>query len=166
MKKSSVVATQIGKLVVVANQDGIEAVGFPNRERDLKSSIIKETLDLAVEKKINSHIFRAEKQLKEYFEGKRQNFDLDLAPTRGTPFQKRVWKALCGIPFGQTRSYADVALKVGSPKAMRAVGLANKRNPIAIIVPCHRVIGKSGALVGYDGGLHRKTKLLKHEGAL
>jgi len=101
-------------------------------------------------------------QLREYFAGHRRAFDLPLGPT-GTGFQQRVWTALCAIPFGQTRSYGQVAAAIGRPAASRAVGAANGRNPIAIIVPCHRVIGADGSLAGYGGGLPRKRKLLDLE---
>jgi methylated-DNA-[protein]-cysteine S-methyltransferase len=107
--------------------------------------------------------FRAvERQLREYFQGKRTAFEIRLHP-KGTPFQKAVWKALLDIPYGQTRSYGDIAKAVGRPKAVRAVGLANGRNPLPIIVPCHRVIGANGRLVGYGGGLPVKQALLDRE---
>ncbi len=101
-------------------------------------------------------------QLQEYFTGKRTTFDLELDPV-GTAFQKRVWKLLLQIPFGQTRSYGALAQQLGQPTASRAVGMANARNPIAIIVPCHRVIGTSGKLTGYAGGLDMKERLLAFE---
>lgn len=101
-------------------------------------------------------------QLDEYFIGKRRVFDLPLSFV-GTGFQKRVWKALTRIPFGETRSYGEVAESIRKPLAMRAVGGANNKNPIAIIVPCHRVIGADGKLVGYGGGLAKKKWLLNHE---
>jgi methylated-DNA-[protein]-cysteine S-methyltransferase len=103
-------------------------------------------------------------QFAEYFAGERTRFDLPLAPA-GTPFQRRVWDALCEIPYGETISYGELARRVGSPGAFRAVGLANGRNPLAIIVPCHRVIGADGRLTGYGGGLDRKRWLLEHEAA-
>ena len=107
--------------------------------------------------------FRAvQRQLREYFQGKRTTFDLTLHP-KGTPFQKAVWKALAAIPYGETRSYGDIAKAVGRPAAVRAVGLANGRNPLPIVVPCHRVIGASGRLVGYGGGLAVKQALLDRE---
>jgi methylated-DNA-[protein]-cysteine S-methyltransferase len=107
--------------------------------------------------------FRAvERQLREYFQGKRTEFNLRLHP-KGTPFQKAVWQALLRIPYGETRSYGDIARAVGRPAAVRAVGLANGRNPLPIVVPCHRVIGASGKLVGYGGGLQVKQALLDRE---
>lgn len=101
-------------------------------------------------------------QLAEYFAGDRRDFDLALAPS-GTPFQRRVWSALEEIPYGQTRSYRDIAERIGSPKAVRAVGLANGRNPISVVVPCHRVVGANGSLTGYGGGLANKQLLLDLE---
>lgn len=103
-------------------------------------------------------------QLAAYFAGELTEFDLDYELV-GTPFQLAVWHALETIPYGETRSYGEVARDVGNPQASRAVGLANGRNPIAIVVPCHRVIGASGGLVGYGGGLHRKVRLLELERA-
>jgi methylated-DNA-[protein]-cysteine S-methyltransferase len=103
------------------------------------------------------------RQLEEYFAGERTRFDLRLAP-RGTPFQSRVWKALLEVGYGRTASYGEIARAIGRPEASRAVGAANGKNPIAIIVPCHRIIGSSGSLVGYAGGLPRKKWLLAHEG--
>jgi methylated-DNA-[protein]-cysteine S-methyltransferase len=104
----------------------------------------------------------ARQQLTDYFAGKRQEFELPLA-AQGTTFQQRVWQELQEIPFGQTWSYGELARRIGQPNASRAVGLANGKNPISIIVPCHRVIGSSGKLVGYGGGLERKTWLLQLE---
>jgi methylated-DNA-[protein]-cysteine S-methyltransferase len=104
----------------------------------------------------------AREELTAYYAGTLQEFKVPLAP-QGTPFQQRVWKALLEIPFGETESYGQLARRIGAPNAARAVGLANGRNPIAIIIPCHRVIGSSGALVGYGGGLPRKKWLLEHE---
>jgi len=102
-------------------------------------------------------------QLDEYFRHKRQTFEIALAP-RGTPFQTKVWHALLEIPYGQTASYKDIARAIGHPRAFRAVGLANGRNPIPIIIPCHRVIRTNGELGGFSSGLHIKRWLLKHEG--
>lgn len=105
----------------------------------------------------------AEAQLREYFAGARRTFDLPLAP-HGTAFQQRVWTALRAIPYGETRTYGELAAAIGSPNASRAVGMANHRNPIPIIIPCHRVIGANGTLTGYAGGLEIKRKLLALEG--
>jgi methylated-DNA-[protein]-cysteine S-methyltransferase len=102
-------------------------------------------------------------QLTEYFAGARRSFELDLQ-ARGTPFQQRVWKALRAIPYGRTISYGELAQRIGNPRAVRAVGRANGANPIAVIIPCHRVIGANGTLTGYGGGLDRKAKLLALEG--
>jgi methylated-DNA-[protein]-cysteine S-methyltransferase len=104
----------------------------------------------------------AVEQLSAYFAGELTRFDVDLE-LGGTEFQRRVWSALLTIPYGQTRSYGEIAAEIGSPGAARAVGLANGRNPIAIIVPCHRVIGSGGGLTGYGGGIERKTRLLEME---
>ena len=101
-------------------------------------------------------------QLREYFAGRRDAFDFPMR-LEGTPFQRSVWRALAGIPFGETRSYADIARRIGRPKAVRAVGAANGANPIAVVIPCHRVIGADGSLTGYGGGLPRKRWLLAHE---
>jgi methylated-DNA-[protein]-cysteine S-methyltransferase len=101
-------------------------------------------------------------QLKEYFDGKRTQFSLPMNPD-GTDFQKRVWQELKEIPFGKTKSYQEIANQLGDPKVIRAAASANGKNPIAIIIPCHRVIGSDGSLTGYAGGLHRKRWLLDHE---
>jgi methylated-DNA-[protein]-cysteine S-methyltransferase len=111
----------------------------------------------------NDKAFRfAREQLKAYFAGKLQKFELTLA-SEGSAFQRSVWKALCQIPFAETESYGGLAKRIGNPNASRAVGLANGKNPIGIIVPCHRVIGANGSLTGYGGGLPRKQWLLAHE---
>lgn len=108
---------------------------------------------------------RARAQLEEYLAGRRRSFDLPLAPI-GTQFQRKVWEALTRIPYGETRSYKQIAEAVGCPRGCRAVGLANNRNPISIMIPCHRVIGADGRLVGYGGGLPLKKALLRLEGSL
>lgn len=104
----------------------------------------------------------AVRQLREYFEGAREVFDLPLEP-EGTPFQREVWAALSAIPFGETTSYSEIATRIGRPDAVRAVGSANGQNPIPIIIPCHRVIGADGSLMGFGGGLPMKKWLLRHE---
>lgn len=102
------------------------------------------------------------RQLTAYFAGKLRNFDVPVSP-QGTPFQQQVWRALCDIPYGETTSYGELATRIGNPKAVRAVGLANGSNPISIIIPCHRVIGSNGSLTGYGGGLPVKQALLALE---
>ena len=109
-------------------------------------------------------IRQARVELEEYFQVKRREFTVPME-LQGTPFQLRVWQALREIPYGQTRTYAEVAQAIGSPKAVRAVGLANSKNPISILVPCHRVIGANGKLTGYAGGLQNKAMLLELEKA-
>lgn len=104
----------------------------------------------------------ATRQLREYFSGARRDFDLKLEP-EGTVFQKKVWEALLEVPYGETRSYGEIAKAIGNPKAARAVGMANNRNPISIIIPCHRIVGADGSLTGYGGGLDKKTYLLELE---
>jgi len=145
----------IGPLVLSAHNDQLVGLHLPGSDDPPPDGIAKKTPILA----------RTAKQLAEYFAGKRTRFELDLAP-EGTAFQRRVWDALLEIPFGVTRSYGEIAHRIGRPAASRAVGAANGRNPIAIIIPCHRVIGSNGALTGFGGGLPAKTFLLKHERAL
>jgi methylated-DNA-[protein]-cysteine S-methyltransferase len=110
-------------------------------------------------------VLEAVRQVAEYFSGQRQVFDLDLA-LHGTAFQERVWQQLLKVPYGQAATYQEIANALNKPKAVRAVGAANGQNPISIIVPCHRIIGSDGKLVGYGGGLWRKEWLLRHEGYL
>ena len=143
--------TPIGKMGVAETDGAISHILFDG-EKISKDFEVKET------KIIKS----ASKQLKEYFSGKRKDFDLPLF-LDGTPFQVSVWKALQTIPFGETRSYKDIAVQVGCPKGPRAVGLANNRNKIPIVIPCHRVIGTNGKLVGFGGGLPTKQFLLDLE---
>ncbi len=124
---------------------------------------ITETVaDYGVKSALSDVVFQ---QLEEYFNGKRKRFDFRYK-LAGTDFQQKVWRQLTKIPYGQTRSYKDIAIAIGRPSAYRAVGTANNKNPLSIVVPCHRVIGSGGKLVGYAGGLATKLKLLKLEGAL
>ena len=118
--------------------------------------------DQGSSEKIPEILLQTEKQLKEYFSGKRQKFNLKLTP-KGTDFQKRVWNLLKEIPYGSTTTYNELALKLGSATYTRAVGMANSKNPIPIIIPCHRVIGVNGKMVGFAGGIHRKKILLLNE---
>jgi len=146
----------VGKLRLVASEKGLVAILW---EHDNPHPI---RLDDPPDDDRQPILVETERQLKEYFAGKRQDFSIPL-DMRGTPFQKSVWEALMAIPFGETRSYGQVAKQLGRPKAMRAVGAANGRNPIPIVVPCHRVIGSSGELTGFGGGLAAKARLLKIE---
>lgn len=123
-----------------------------------------EKADTAVDAGVRTDLTElAAAQLAAYFSGKRQYFTVPYRFTKGTVFQRQVWDALCEIPYGQTRSYQDIAVRIGRPKAVRAVGMANHMNPLAILVPCHRVIGKNGGLTGYGGGLAMKKFLLDLE---
>jgi len=149
--------TPIGYAEITADGDAIIGVELVNdvAQKDLLES---EKVDSPLLKKFVS-------ELDEYFNGDRQTFSVKLE-ARGTDFQKKVWMALRQIPYGKTFSYQDIAVAIGNPKAVRAVGLANSKNPHWVVVPCHRVIGKSGKLTGYAGGLDRKKWLLEHEKAL
>src|SRR5256885_16873393 len=148
----------IGELLITASDSGLTGVWFPGTGegaarpddgRGPASAVLARTCE----------------QLAEYFAGRRTTFDIPLDPL-GTAFQLRVWDALRAIPYGATLSYSDLARRLGDVRATRAVGAANGRNPIPIIVPCHRVVGANGALTGFGGGLDRKRWLLEHEGAL
>jgi methylated-DNA-[protein]-cysteine S-methyltransferase len=147
----------VGLLRLVGSVRGLAAVLWedddPNRVR-VKDYVLDDNHPVLLD---------AEKQLKEYFAGTRKEFALKLDPL-GTDFQQEVWKALAAIPYGETRTYSDIARGIGKLKAVRAVGAANGRNPISIIVPCHRVIGASGELTGFAGGLEAKACLLSLEG--
>jgi len=148
----------IGELVITASASGLTGVWFPGV--DLPGVEADDE-----RKPPSSHLARACEQLAEYFAKARTAFDLPLDPP-GTPFQRRVWSALRIIPYGTTVSYGELARRLGEVRATRAVGAANGKNPIPIIVPCHRVIGARGELTGFGGGLDRKRWLLEHEGAL
>ncbi|HTH52465.1 MAG TPA: methylated-DNA--[protein]-cysteine S-methyltransferase [Edaphobacter sp.] len=146
----------VGKLKLVASEKGLVAILWENEK---PNRVPLSELGEDDEQKV---LVEAERQLLEYFAGKRRNFELPL-DMRGTSFQKNVWEALLGIPFGETRSYGELAEQLGNPSASRAVGAANGRNPISIVVPCHRVIGASGKLTGFAGGLETKARLLSLE---
>ena len=151
------IQSPVGQLILVARETRLAAILWENErlnrvrlgplEEDTQHPLLKET----------------ERQLLEYFAGQRRRFELEL-DFAGTDFQIRVWQALLTIPFGETRSYRDIAIQIGQPTAVRAVGAANGRNPISIIAPCHRVIGSSGSLTGFAGGLAAKQLLLSLEG--
>ena len=142
--------TEIGTIKISENDRKIIGLGFSDLKKE--NEIEKET----------ELIKKAYTQLEEYLSGKRTEFDIEIEMI-GTEFQKKVWKELLNIPYGETRSYKDIAIAIGNEKACRAVGNANNKNPIAIIVPCHRVVGSDGSMTGYAGGLNIKEKLLKIE---
>lgn len=139
--------TVIGRLYITADEENLLRISF-----DAPSGLCKET----------ALIKETFKQLSEYFSGKRVEFNLPLAPS-GTEFQKQVWNALLKIPYGETRSYKELAQIIGNEKASRAVGMANNKNPLMIVIPCHRVIGANGNLTGYAGGIGVKKRLLELE---
>jgi methylated-DNA-[protein]-cysteine S-methyltransferase len=141
--------TPIGTAKIIGNNDGIISV-----------TVIEEKIETSIQ--VSTCLENCIIQLKEYFDGNRTQFDLKLNP-QGTDFQKKVWNELNNIPYGSTRSYLDQSKKIGDPKAIRAVASANGKNPIWIIIPCHRVIGSDGSMTGYGGGIWRKKWLLAHE---
>jgi methylated-DNA-[protein]-cysteine S-methyltransferase len=150
------VKTPVGNLKVVASEKGIAAILWENdHPQRVRVAHGREDND-------NEILLEAERQLNEYFAGTREKFSLPL-DFSGTDFQKNVWNALLTIPYGETRSYGDIAAQVGNKRAVRAVGAANARNPISIIAPCHRVIGATGSLTGFAGGLENKATLLNLE---
>lgn len=147
--------TIVGQVYIIADEDAIVEIQFAQEHKSLGDAKQQET----------PLLHEAKRQLEEYFAGQRASFSLPLNP-QGTEFQKKVWQQLEAIPYGEIRSYGQIAAAVGNPKACRAVGGANHNNPIAIVIPCHRVIGANGKLTGYGGGLDIKEKLLKLEGIL
>lgn len=156
----------IGSLLIASTEKGLCFIEFGSGESALMSLTVwcrKQQLGDPVRDDRGNKKYVT--QLNQYFTGKRKTFDFSL-DLYGTPFQKAVWTALTRIPYGETRSYKDIALAVGAAKAVRAIGGANNRNPIPIVVPCHRVIGSNGSLVGYGGGLSIKEQLLTLEGYL
>ena len=149
-------SSPVGTLTLAATTDGLAAVLW---ERERQGRV---PLRLAGEENDHPVLVETERQLGEYFSGRRTEFALAL-DVSGTAFQRSVWQALLTIPFGETRSYAQIAAQIGKPRAVRAVGAANGRNPLSIVAPCHRVIGSSGALTGFAGGLDVKARLLEFE---
>lgn len=150
MKHCMMIPSVLGKLLLEEEDGKIVCLLF---ERDIPAN---------VEQSDTPTLQKAAQELSEYFAGNRKEFDIPLNP-KGTDFQKSVWNALCTIPYGKTMSYGQVAAQIGNPKASRAVGMANNKNPIPILIPCHRVIGANGKLVGYGGGIWIKQKLLELE---
>ena len=151
MKYVKYTNTKIGNIAIIEEDGKIIAIEI---NKKIQEDIIQKETPLLKE---------TEKQLLEYLEGKRKTFDVPLNP-KGTKFMKKVWTALHEIPYGEVKTYGQIAKKIGNPKAARAVGMANHRNPIPIMIPCHRVIGSNGKLVGYALGMDRKKFLLKLEG--
>lgn len=153
MEHTVYIGTPVGKLGIAASDRGVTRIFFAHEcgaGTDIKEAPAGEITPL---------LRQAAAELAEYFAGRRREFTFALTPS-GTPFQQAVWNALRTIPYGESRSYKQIAEQIGRPKACRAVGMANNRNPIAIVVPCHRVVGSSGKLVGYAGGLDTKAYLL------
>lgn len=145
----------LGAMRLAASGDKLAGIWFPQHART-------PDLDTAANGARHPVLVATRRQLQEWFDGERRTFDLPLV-TSGTPFQRRVWAALREIPFGETRTYTELARRAGRPAAMRAAGAANGRNPFSIVVPCHRVVGADGSLTGYAGGLVAKAWLLSHE---
>ena len=151
------IASPVGEITLVASQQGLAAILWENDDAG------RVRLGPMAQDEGHPILCEVQQQLGEYFSGTRTVFSVPL-DFRGTDFQKCVWNALLSIPFGETRSYADIARQIGNPKAVRAVGAANGKNPISIIAPCHRVIGANGKLTGFAGGLATKSILLQLEG--
>lgn len=152
-------ASPLGPMVVAATSRGVAGIWFEGQKHMPDASAWPEQPDHSV-------VLRAISQLDEYFKGTRSTFDLPLDLQGGTAFQQSVWQALLAIPCGGTTSYGLLGQRIGRPAAMRAVGAAVGRNPVCVVVPCHRVVGANGALTGYAGGLERKTALLQLEGSI
>jgi len=146
---SCTIDTPLGQAKIIGDKDGISTISIDNKTNELSQIIPEELLDCV-------------NQLSAYFNNDLKEFNLKLNPN-GTEFQKKVWTQLLNIPFGKTCSYLELSKQLGNPKAIRAVANANSKNPLWIIIPCHRVIGSDGSLTGYAGGLHRKQWLLNHE---
>lgn len=158
------VATPIGGIEYCVTKKGLVRLWLPGENPEGRRAEVAERFGLAPSSgRAPAIAARVEKQVRDYFAGKRTTFDLPL-DLRGTPFQVSVWSAVARVPFGRVVSYGDVAARVGKPGAFRAVGSAQNANPVPIVVPCHRVVGSSGSLVGYGGGLGMKEWLLQHEG--
>jgi len=149
MKYAAVIDTPIGMLTLVEEDGALVEVRFGECRSGAQPGE-------------SPVLTQAAQELREYFDGKRRSFTVPLNP-KGTPFQKRCWDALLLIPYGQTRTYGQQAAMIGNPKACRAVGMGNHRNPLPVLIPCHRVVGAGGALTGYAGGLNLKQKLLRIE---
>ncbi len=157
------VDSPLGPVFAGGSAEGLHRIDFVTDERDLDWFLVRLEQDAGEPTEQDGEAAaEVREQLRGYFAGERFEFELPLAP-RGTPFQREVWQALREIPCGETATYGEIARQLGRPGASRAVGITNSRNPLAIVVPCHRVIGSSGALTGYASGLERKRWLLEHE---
>ncbi|WP_313000814.1 methylated-DNA--[protein]-cysteine S-methyltransferase [Chryseobacterium gleum] len=160
------ISTPLGEMIACAVDQGICLLEFTDRKNmDKQLKALSKALKADIIEKEHPHFVQLEEELKEYFEGKRSHFEVPLFTT-GTAFQEKVWQLLREIPMGEIRTYKQQSELLGNPKAIRAVGTANGINKIAILIPCHRVIGSNGELVGYAGGIWRKQKLLELEKAI
>jgi methylated-DNA-[protein]-cysteine S-methyltransferase len=166
-----VITTPIGPLTLAAGSAGVRAVLWPGEDGTRAWRAVADAVDEADApegaevRAARAHLDRAEAELAEYFDGRRRTFDVPLDPA-GTPFQLQVWEVLRSIPYGSTMSYGEQAAALGDSRKARAVGAANGRNPLSILVPCHRVVATSGALTGFAGGVDTKAWLLEHERAV
>lgn len=160
------IESPLGPLLAAASERGVCLLEFVDRHAPATRAATRRPRFVArIRHRGNAHLEQLQTELRAYFAGERRTFGVPLDAS-GTPFQARVWDALCAIPCGRTRSYLDVARQIGRPTATRAVARANGDNPVAILIPCHRVIGSDGTLTGYAGGLWRKRWLLEHERAM
>ncbi len=163
MIRTTLIDTPIGKMMAASTKDGVCLLEFYESENSFHNlDKLAHTLNTEIKEGTNKHLRRLKKQLMEYFKGKRKEFSVAL-DYQGTDFQKSVWKSLVGIPYGKTITYQQQAHIINNPRAARAVAGANGSNPVAIVIPCHRVIGADGDLTGYGGGLERKQWLIDHE---
>ena len=166
-RASTIVDSPLGPLTLLASALGLRSVGWDEESSDVASSAERLQASAAAGNSVPATLIlrAAATQLDEYFRGLRTTFDLPLAPP-GTPFQRSAWEVLRTIPFGQTMTYGEQARRLGGANKARAVGAANGRNPLPIIIPCHRVIGADGSLTGFSAGVERKAWLLRHEAAI
>lgn len=160
MERLLYLETPVGRLGITASPDAVTRIFFAREHQSVPSG--RSVPEICTVETATPLLRQTVRELEEYFAGTRRDFTLPLSPA-GTPFQQTVWTALRTIPYGQTRTYKQIAVQIGCPTACRAVGMANNRNPIAVVVPCHRVVGSSGTLTGYAGGLDVKEHLLELE---
>lgn len=162
MEHLLLIPTPVGEMGITATDDAVTRIFFNRDQRPARPAAHKATAASGTPDNATPLLLQAARELTEYFAGTRRTFSFPMTPA-GTPFQQAVWAALQTIPYGQTRSYKQIAQQIGRPAACRAVGMANNRNPIALAIPCHRVVGHGGALVGYAAGLEAKARLLRLE---